>query len=86
MTETGNLATTELKTAPDGSFEVILSQQRKGENWLRITDTSNVVLVRGDARLSYQDVADVLAACEAAEIRNVRLPVRPREVPPAAAD
>jgi biopolymer transport protein ExbD len=37
------------------------------------------VLVRGDARLSYQDVADVLAACEAAGIRNVRLPVRPRE-------
>jgi len=46
MTETGNIATTELKTAPDGSFEVILSQERKGENWLRITDTSNVVLVR----------------------------------------
>ncbi len=36
------------------------------------------VLVRGDAQLSYQDIADVLAACEAAEIRNVRLPVRPR--------
>ncbi len=37
------------------------------------------VLVRGDATLNYQDLADVLAACEAAEIRNVRLPVRPRE-------
>jgi biopolymer transport protein ExbD len=37
------------------------------------------VLVRGEAGLSYQDVADVLAACEAAGIRNVRLPVRPRE-------
>jgi biopolymer transport protein ExbD len=37
------------------------------------------VLVRGDARLSYQDIADVLAACEAAGIQNVRLPVRPRE-------
>lgn len=36
------------------------------------------VLVRGDAELSYQAVADVLAACEAAGIRNVRLPVRPR--------
>jgi biopolymer transport protein ExbD len=34
------------------------------------------VLVRGDARLSYQDLADVLAVCEAAGIRNVRLPVR----------
>jgi biopolymer transport protein ExbD len=37
------------------------------------------VLVRGDASLSYQHVADVLAACEAAGIRNVRLPVRPRD-------
>jgi biopolymer transport protein ExbD len=37
------------------------------------------VLVRGDASLSYQDVADVLAACESAGIRNVRLPVRPRD-------
>ena len=37
------------------------------------------VLVRGEASLSYQDVADVLAACEAAGIRNVRLPVRPRD-------
>lgn len=36
------------------------------------------VLVRGDAMLSYQAIADVLAACEAAGIRNVRLPVRPR--------
>ena len=41
------------------------------------------VLVRGDAALNYQDVADVLAACEAAGIRNVRLPVRPRDDAPA---
>ena len=37
------------------------------------------VLVRGEAKLSYQDVADVLSSCEAAGIRNVRLPVRPRD-------
>ena len=41
------------------------------------------VLVRGDAQRSYQDVADVLAACEAAGIENVRLPVRPRAAAPA---
>ncbi len=40
------------------------------------------VLVRGDARKSYQDVADVLASCEAAGIKNVRLPVRPRPTSP----
>ena len=40
------------------------------------------VLIRGEAKLSYQDLADVLAACDAAGIRNVRLPVRPREPAP----
>jgi len=38
------------------------------------------VVIRGDATLNYQDLADVLSACDAAGIRNVRLPVRPRDV------
>ncbi len=37
------------------------------------------VVIRGDATLNYQDLADVLSVCDAAGIRNVRLPVRPRE-------
>lgn len=37
------------------------------------------VVVRADASLNYQDLADVLSACDAAGIHNVRLPVRPRE-------
>ena len=37
------------------------------------------VLIRGDSRLDYQDLADVLSACNAAGIRNIRLPVRPRD-------
>jgi biopolymer transport protein ExbD len=37
------------------------------------------VMIRGDAALNYQDLADVLSVCDAAGIRNVRLPVRPRE-------
>ena len=44
------------------------------------------VVIRGDATLAYQDLADVLSACDAAGIRNVRLPVRTREdraAPPA---
>jgi len=36
------------------------------------------VVIRGDAALNYQDLADVLSACDAAGIRNVRLPVKPR--------
>lgn len=37
------------------------------------------VVIRGDAALNYQDLADVLSACDEAGIRNVRLPVRPRD-------
>lgn len=37
------------------------------------------VVIRGDARLNYQDLADVLSTCDGAGIRNVRLPVRPRD-------
>jgi biopolymer transport protein ExbD len=37
------------------------------------------VVIKGDATLNYQDLADVLSACDTAGIRNVRLPVRPRE-------
>jgi biopolymer transport protein ExbD len=36
------------------------------------------VVIRGDASLNYQDLADVLSVCDEAGIRNVRLPVRPR--------
>jgi biopolymer transport protein ExbD len=42
------------------------------------------VQIRGDAALSFQDLADVLSACDAAGIRNVSLLVRPRpEATPA---
>jgi biopolymer transport protein ExbD len=37
------------------------------------------VVIRGDAALNYQDLADVLSVCDASGIRNVRLPVRPRD-------
>jgi biopolymer transport protein ExbD len=40
------------------------------------------VLIRGDASLNYQDLADVLSACDSAGIRNVRLPVRSRDDAP----
>jgi biopolymer transport protein ExbD len=36
------------------------------------------VVIRGDAALNYQDLADVLSVCDAAGISSVRLPVRPR--------
>jgi biopolymer transport protein ExbD len=36
------------------------------------------VLIRGEASLAYQDLADVLSVCDSAGIRNVGLPVRTR--------
>lgn len=42
------------------------------------------VMIRGDATLAYQDLADVLSVCDAAGIRNVRLPVRTRDEPAPA--
>lgn len=35
------------------------------------------VKIRGDATLSFQDLADVLSVCDAARIKNVSLLVRP---------
>jgi biopolymer transport protein ExbD len=37
------------------------------------------VVIRGEASLAYQDLADVLSVCDVAGIRNVRLPVRTRD-------
>jgi biopolymer transport protein ExbD len=37
------------------------------------------VVIRGDASLAYQDLANVLSTCDEAGIRNVRLPVRARD-------
>jgi biopolymer transport protein ExbD len=43
------------------------------------------VVIRGDASLTYQDLADVLSACDEAGIRNVKLPVRSRDERPGPA-
>jgi biopolymer transport protein ExbD len=74
--------------APD---EVVVGEKKMGLDALtdelrkaRESYPDQGVLVRGEATLSYQDVADVLSACEAAGIRNVRLPVRSREAGPSS--
>jgi len=46
--------------------------------------TNQGVVIRGDASLAYQDLAEVLSACDEAGIRNVRLPVRSRDGPSKA--
>jgi biopolymer transport protein ExbD len=44
------------------------------------------VMIRGEAKLAYQDLADVLSVCDAAGIRNVHLPVRSRDESKEAGD
>ena len=55
-----------------GSLTKTLAEARK-----RYADQG--VMIRGDGKLAYQDLADVLSVCNSAGIRNVKLPVRPRE-------
>ena len=58
FTQNGNYGTTggmapcavlehnNMQVEPDGSFEVILSKEKKGKNWLRIKDTTSMLMVR----------------------------------------
>jgi biopolymer transport protein ExbD len=48
----------------------------------QLVNLNQGVVIRGDAKLAYQDVAEVLSACDEAGIRNVRLPVRSRDKEP----
>ncbi len=42
----GNLEGDELTLEPDGSFEIILSRERRGKNWLKIEEETGIVIVR----------------------------------------
>lgn len=46
LTPCGVLEDGELKVRPDGSFEIILSKERKGENWLKIEEDTSLLMVR----------------------------------------
>jgi hypothetical protein len=46
MTSTGELDSNSLVVEPDGSFEIILSQTKKGKNWLRLAPDSTMLLGR----------------------------------------
>jgi len=42
----GKLEDRDLKVRPDGTFEVILSKTPKGDNWLKIEETTTLLMVR----------------------------------------
>ena len=67
----GEVAVGESTYALDGL--VTLLREAKGRY------VNQGVVIRADASLVYQDLADVLSACDEAGIRNVRLPVRSRD-------
>lgn len=46
MEQTGFLDAATLKASADGRFEVVLSRERKGDNWLKLEPASNAVIVR----------------------------------------
>lgn len=46
MPPTGFLDGAELEIEPDGSFEICLSTQKKGKNWLPMEDETGLVMVR----------------------------------------
>ena len=58
----------------DSSYTLDSLRRVLGEARERYADQG--VVIRGDASLSYQDLADVLSVCEQARLRNVRLAVR----------
>lgn len=42
----GVLQGSDLKVSPDGSFEIILSKEKRGDNWLKIEDNTSLLMVR----------------------------------------
>ena len=60
----------------DATYDLAGLETRLGEAVARYANQG--VMIRGEASLAYQDLADVLSACDSAGIRNVRLPVRSR--------
>ena len=46
MEPSGLIDATEMDFNADGSFEIILSKEEKGQNWLRMTDDTSLVMVR----------------------------------------
>lgn len=42
----GSLEPSSLKTEPDGTFEIILSRQPEGRNWLKIEESTSMLMVR----------------------------------------
>jgi hypothetical protein len=76
----GALDNGELVLEPDGSFEVILSKERRGKNWLRIEDSTSMVMVRQTFLDRFREVPAELA------IENLNGCKSPEPITPAMVD
>ena len=75
----GALEHTALKTAPDGSFEIILSLRPRGDNWLKISPETTMVMVRQTFLDRFTEVpAEV--TIENLDGRTAPSPVTPRQM------
>lgn len=61
MTETGNLDSTQIEYAPDGSFEILVSVRKQPRNWLPMTEKTKSIVVRQTFGLRSQEKVTELA-------------------------
>lgn len=70
----GALEATDMVFESDGSFEIILSKEKKGKNWLKIEDTTTLLMVRQ----TYMDKANEQVATM--EIQAINGPKTPAPI------
>jgi hypothetical protein len=76
----GVLQGSELKLEKDGSFEIILSKEKKGKNWLKIEDATSMVMVRQTFLHRFKEVPAELY------IKNLNGPETPQPLSPKMMD
>ncbi len=91
FTQNGNYGTTgglspcgvlehfELKTDEDGNFEIILSKQPKGDNWLKIEDDTSLLMVR-QTYLDREKESPIDARIEVIDGKKFPDPITPEQV------
>jgi hypothetical protein len=80
MASTGELDSKSLVVEPDGTFEIILSQTRKGKNWLPVAPDSTMLL----GRQTFLDRSTEIPAT--VKIEQIGRPAKPAPLSAAALD
>ena len=75
----GALEAEEMQLEADGSFEIILSKEKKGKNWLKIEDETSMVMVRQTfMNRAAEQVAEVRIECTSGPASPA--PITPEQV------